>query len=76
MTAWLDPKQQNEEVQWGNEVTRLHHTGFREREEARVKLESHYEAVVKVRECGDLDKDASSTRGKGRLNTWYIQCQL
>lgn len=41
MTAWLDPKQQNEGVRRGNEVTSLHDTGFQEREEARVKLESH-----------------------------------
>lgn len=41
VTAWLDSKQQDEEVQRGNEVTSLHYTGFREREAARVKLESH-----------------------------------
>lgn len=54
----------------GNEVTSLHYTDFQEREEeARVKLESHYEAMVKVQEGGDLDKGANSTRGKERLNT-------
>lgn len=49
----------------------LHYTDSQEseREEARVKLESHYEAVVKVQEGGDLDKGANGTRGKEGLNT-------
>lgn len=56
-------------------MTRLHCTAFQEREEARLTLESH-EAEVKVQEGGDLDKDASSPRGKERLNRWHRQFQL
>lgn len=41
-----------------------------------MKLESHYEAVVKVQEGGDLDKDASGPRGQERWNRWHIQLQL
>lgn len=74
-TGWFDPEQQSEGLKEGMRWPAcIAQAAWREG--ARVKLESHHQAVARVQEGGDLDHSAKSTRGKERLDTSHIQLKL